>query len=81
MLRADRSDTTWPEYMSFEHVSSDYFLIKSEHQGDYGAFFPEVYPAEFRVGMDGKPYALGVGWEKEMEGKIWLERVDGNHDD
>ncbi|KAH8700965.1 beta-lactamase/transpeptidase-like protein [Talaromyces proteolyticus] len=75
VLRADREDTTWPEYMSFEHVSGEYFVIKSEHEGDYGAFFPETYPAEFRVGTDGNPYELGIGWNKQMKEKIWLKRI------
>ncbi|OJJ44925.1 hypothetical protein ASPZODRAFT_134350 [Penicilliopsis zonata CBS 506.65] len=74
ILRADRNQNTWPEILRFQHVSGDFFVAVSEHDGDYGAIYPSVYPAEFRVGAAGKVIALGVGWEKEMgEEKIWFK--------
>ncbi|KAI2838440.1 hypothetical protein CBS147343_9092 [Aspergillus niger] len=75
-LRADRDRTTWPEYLSFKHVNGEHFLAISEHVGDLGAFFPDVYAAEFRIGEKGKPSALGVAWEKTMKEKIWFTRSD-----
>ena len=47
---------------------------------DFGALLPDVYPAEFRIGEDGKVSEVGIGWEEEMLGKeeekIWLRRVE-----
>lgn len=77
-LHADRSYTTWSEpHLNFQHVSGDHFIIRAEHQGDFGAFLPNVYPAEFVVGSDGIPKKVGVGYEEEMgkDGRIWFERV------
>jgi hypothetical protein len=78
VMHADRSFITWSEpHLAFSHVSGDYFIIHSEHEGDLGAFAPNVYPAEFVIGVDGKPRKVGVGYEEEMgkEGRIWFERV------
>jgi hypothetical protein len=62
--------------MSFEHVSGEYFLITSKFMGDLNALFPEIYPAEFRVGVDGEVKQVGIRWEEQMgEDKIWLTRV------
>lgn len=74
-LRADRADITWPEYIRFEHVSGDYFVAVAKHTEDLGAFAPETYGTEFRIGADGKPCALGIGWEEMMTEKIWLKRI------
>lgn len=77
-LHADRSFTTWSEpHLTFSHVSGDYFIIRSEHKGDFGAFVPSMYPAEFVVGVDGTAQKLGIGYEEEMgkDGRIWFERV------
>ncbi|PYH98253.1 beta-lactamase/transpeptidase-like protein [Aspergillus ellipticus CBS 707.79] len=77
VLRADRARTTWPEYLSFQHVNGEHFLAIAEHIGDLGAIFPEVYAAEFQISEKGKPCALGVAWEKAMKDeKIWFTRVD-----
>lgn len=77
VLRADRSFVTWPEYMTFEHVSGEHFLIKAIGDADFGALMiPSVYAAEFRLGSDGRPSELGIAWEEEMKGeKIWFQRV------
>lgn len=77
ILRADRKNTTWPEDLSFEHVSRDYFVVRSVREGDIGAFVPSVYPAEFVIGVDGLPKMVGVGFEEAMgkEGRIWFKRV------
>ncbi|KAI9826733.1 MAG: hypothetical protein M1819_007278 [Sarea resinae] len=76
-LRADRTDMTWQERLGFKHISGEYFVVASQHEGDFGALFPDAYPAEFRIGKDGRPEALGIGWVKEMgEEKIWLTRTD-----
>lgn len=74
-LRADRDSVSLPEHMAFEHVSQDFFLIRSHFNADYGAFWPAIYAAEFRVGADGKVTQVGIAWEEEMAGeKIWLDR-------
>ena len=79
-MRADRTDQILPQQLAFEHVSGEYFIVKSKHVEDFGALFPDVYPAEFRIGADGKVSEVGIGWEKEMLGKeeekIWLRRVE-----
>jgi hypothetical protein len=76
ILRADRVEVTWPEHLTFEHVSGEYFVIRSDWDGDFGAYFPETYAAEFRIGADGAVESLGITWEEKMEGeKIWLQRV------
>ncbi|OKL62779.1 hypothetical protein UA08_01859 [Talaromyces atroroseus] len=69
VLRADRSFITFPQYLSFEHVSGEYFLVRSVHDWDYGTLFPTVYAAEFRLGADGRASELGIGWEEEMKGE------------
>lgn len=77
VLRADRVESTWKEYMTFEHVSRDYFLIRSNWFGDFAAFYPECYPAEFRIGVDNKVHEVGIRWEANMgDAKIWLEKVE-----
>lgn len=78
MFRADRDEASWPEHMSFEHVTRDYFLIRSDWTGDFAAFWPEMYAAEFRIGPDDKVVELGIaGWEPKMgKEKIWLRKVD-----
>lgn len=78
-LRAERADTTWPEHIRFEHVSAEFFLAYADHVGDYGAYFPEVYPVEFRMGADGRPCAVGIRWEEAMKDqKIWLDHVSSS---
>jgi hypothetical protein len=76
-LNADRSSSTSPEYLSFKHVSGEYFVVTANIVGDLNALFPQIYPAEFRIGADGKVKQVGIQWEQEMgEEKIWLRRVD-----
>ncbi|KAJ5088695.1 beta-lactamase/transpeptidase-like protein [Penicillium angulare] len=76
VLRADRKDMTWPEAITFHHVTGEHFLMVSEHNEDYGAFCPDVYDAEFRIDVEGKAWTLGVAWERAMEGeKIWFQRT------
>ena len=75
-LQADRTKTTWHEHMSFEHVSRDFFVITSNWHGDFAAYYPDKYPAEFRIGADNKVSEVGIGWEASMgKEKIWLKRV------
>lgn len=74
-LRADRVDITWPEYISFKHVSGDYFVAIAKHTEGFGALAPSTYAAEFRISADGKPCALGMGWEEMMTEKVWLRRI------
>jgi hypothetical protein len=76
-LHADRSSSTAPEYLSFEHVSGEYFVVTAKIIGDLNALFPDMYPAEFRIGANGRVKEIGIRWEQEMgEEKIWLIRVD-----
>lgn len=73
-LRADRTSTTWVQFLSFEHVSGEHFLMTASM---YGFSQKTAYPAEFRIGADGRPAELGIGWEVEMKGeKIWFQRDD-----
>ncbi|KAJ5753288.1 beta-lactamase/transpeptidase-like protein [Penicillium odoratum] len=76
VLRADRKDMTWLETITFHHVSGEHFLIHSVYHEDFGAFCPEVYDAEFRLSIEGKPWTLGIAWERAMGGeKIWFVRT------
>ncbi|KAJ5225737.1 hypothetical protein N7468_006962 [Penicillium chermesinum] len=76
VLRAGRRDMTWPEQITLQHVTGEHFLMLSNHNEDFGAFCPEVYDAEFRVSVEGRPWALGISWERAMGGeKIWFERT------
>ena len=75
-LRADRDEATFPEFFRLKHVSGNHFLIYVDGTGDFSALYPEIYPAEFKIGADGKPFALGIRWESQMgDKKIWLEKV------
>ncbi|KAJ5552355.1 beta-lactamase/transpeptidase-like protein [Penicillium frequentans] len=75
-LCADRKKMTWPENITFQHVTGEHFLMISAHNEDFGAFCPEVYDAEFRINIEGKPCTLGVAWERAMGGeKIWFVRT------
>ncbi|KAJ5661098.1 beta-lactamase/transpeptidase-like protein [Penicillium longicatenatum] len=76
ILHADRKNMTWPEKITFQHVSGEHFLMVSAHNEDFGAFCPEVYDAEFRLSVQGKPWTLGIAWERAMGGeKIWFEKI------
>lgn len=55
ILRADRKDMTWPETIRFQNVTEEHFLMLLTHNEYFGAFFPEVYVAEFRINIEGKP--------------------------
>lgn len=77
VLCADRTKATWAEHMTFEHVSRDYFVIKSDWHGDFAAFYPECYPAEFKIGADNKFKEVGIRWEESMgDGRIWFKRLE-----
>jgi hypothetical protein len=77
LFRADRTEVTIPEHMAFEHINKDYFLIRSSWFGDFAAWFPDVNPAEFRLGADGKVSEIGIRWEPRLgDRKIWLKKVD-----
>ncbi|KAJ5955380.1 beta-lactamase/transpeptidase-like protein [Penicillium viridicatum] len=69
ILHADRKDMTWPETIRFQHVTGEHFLMLSTHNEDFGAFCPEVYDAEFRISIQGKPWTLGIAWERAMGGE------------
>jgi Domain of unknown function (DUF3471) len=75
-LFADRSQKSWPEQITFEHVSGEFFVARSKHSGDFGELFDDIYPVEFKIGSDGKVKEVGVRWEESMgTEKIWLSRV------
>lgn len=75
-LRADRSQSILPEQLIFEHISGEFFIVRSQHLEDFGALFDDIYPVEFRIGADGRVKEVGIGWEESMENKkIWLRRA------
>lgn len=74
VLKASRKDTTWKEELTFEHVSGEFFLAVRQQTAILGTLFSDVLPVQFRTGVDGKPSAVGIGWELEMKEKIWLTR-------
>jgi hypothetical protein len=73
-LLADRKSSTNAEYLRFEHVSGEFFVVTANIVGDLNALFPQIYKAEFRVGADWMTRSVGIRWEEEMrEEMIWLE--------
>jgi len=77
VLRADRTQATWAESFTFEHVSRDYFIIRSNWFGDFAAFYPECYPAAFHISADSKVLEVGIRWEESMgDSKIWLKKIE-----
>ncbi|KAL2826393.1 penicillin-binding protein [Aspergillus cavernicola] len=70
-LHANRTDYTTASYLTFEHVSQDYFLVTVRVVGA-----EIVAPAEFLIGSDQQPAEVGIGWEPAMgDKKIWMQRV------
>lgn len=59
-------------------MAGNFFIAWSEHEGDYGAWWPDSYPVEFRVGADGKVSEVGIKWHESLQDnqKIWLKRVN-----
>ncbi|KAG0652787.1 hypothetical protein D0Z07_0667 [Hyphodiscus hymeniophilus] len=77
ILKADRTQTTWIQMLTFEHVSGEFFVARAKGEADFAALFDDVYPVEFRNGVDGKVKEVGVGWEESMGNeKIWFRRVE-----
>lgn len=75
-LFADRRDSTNACWLTFTHVSGNYFLVDIS-PGATDDVFPRQsrVGAEFRVGADGKPAEIGVSWEPDMnKAPIWMSR-------
>ena len=72
-----------PIYISFSHVSGDFFLvwarpyaIAEPEESDWRPWVDIVTKGEFRIGESGKVKQLGVNIEPEMgEKKIWWEKL------
>ena len=76
-LHWDRIDVTWPMTGNLTHVSGEYFLIYVNSATAPSFLFKASRAAEFRIGSDGIPSALGIAAEEEMgtAGRIWFERI------
>lgn len=76
-LFINRTDAVWKYYMTFKHISGDYFLGYMDSAVAPRSIFKSALPAEFKVGSDGTTKLLGIATEPEMgpEGRIWFERV------
>lgn len=70
ILFADRKDSTTPCQLTFIPVSREFFLVKLTVVGA-----ETMLPAEFRLGPDGTPSMVGIGWEPSLgDEKIWLKK-------
>ncbi|KPM42846.1 hypothetical protein AK830_g3696 [Neonectria ditissima] len=80
-LVCDRPDGTWKFSMRFHHVTGNWWLLVMEQ----GVKNPPKYMqqwerVEFKIGPDGKPTALAIGWydriANKYESTIEFKRVD-----
>lgn len=74
ILHSKVRNRTWQFDIDYEHVTADYFVAKlAPSPEDPSTIFyrRDAHKAEFRIGVDGKVKALGIGWEKSLESMIW----------
>ena len=74
----------YPNSLSFQHISSEYFLVyvrtfstsaRCKESSDFEIGTDSVSKAEFRLGEDGQVKEMGVLLEPEMgEAKIWFQK-------
>ncbi|KAH8808449.1 putative penicillin-binding protein [Xylogone sp. PMI_703] len=75
-LHADRENSAFQIALDFTHVSGDYFITYIDLIHGKGGIFKQATPAEFKLGEAGKPIALGIAFEPEMEGDlIWFDKI------
>ena len=85
ILHADVQDRTWPQTVNLHHVSGEYFIAHgrfaalantSEEFADYVPTWDGMFPAEFRIGDDGKVRELGIRIESLMgKEKVWFRKI------
>lgn len=78
-LQIIRTDTQWKVRIELEHISGDDFLgrMKSIDNPATDLFAgASFWPAQFRIGANGKPKDFGARIEKDMgDQKLWFERI------
>lgn len=75
-LHIHRTDATLKVAIDLEHVSGEYFLGQFDLMNAPGSLFRTAFPAEFRLGKDGKVREFGALLEQSMgEEKIWFTRI------
>ena len=70
--------TSWAAILSFEHITSDYFLVHGAIPKPDGTTLEQAgdIKAEFRIGEDGKVSSAGVTLEPMMgDDMVWFEKV------
>ncbi|MCJ1461124.1 hypothetical protein MMC28_011506, partial [Mycoblastus sanguinarius] len=74
----------WPIYISFQHISGEFFMVyvrafssrTRQAPDDYDPSTDSVSKAQFILGEDGKVEGLGVQLDGEMgEAKIWFKKA------
>ena len=75
-LHIHRTDATLKVAMDLEHVSGEYFLGQFDLMNAPSPLFRTAFPAEFRLGEDGKVKEFGALLEQSMgEEKIWFSKI------
>jgi hypothetical protein len=80
-LKADRTDFTWQMTAEFEHVSGEYWIMRSGLAKAPGErLLVDIGAVEFKIGVDGRVSQVGVEWRDTLsevvDGTIWYDRVD-----
>jgi len=74
-LQANRVHALFATINEFEHVSGEYFLVRSRSLRAPGSF-KGANTAEFEIGGNGKTKKLGIDLESSLKGeKIWFDRI------
>lgn len=80
VLVAVREDFTWQYEFRLEHISGTFWIMYVSMSTNPTQYLREYEKAEFRIGPDGKPAALEVGWwdrlEKTYVATTVFKRVD-----
>ena len=81
-LQAEAYDRTWPIILDFEHVSGEFFVVRTSDaytyrgEDEHETSLQLVSKAEFRLGPDGKVRKLGIWIEAGMgDEAIWFTKL------
>lgn len=74
-LEANRASTVFAYTNVFEHVSGDYFVVRTDNLRAPGPMAVAVL-AQFQVGSSGRAERFGIDIEPELKGDmIWFDRM------
>ena len=70
---------SWPLEFRLHHATGNFWILHINMPANPMDYWAEYHRAEFKIGPDGKPYALEVEWfdrfEKEAEGTTVFKRT------